>query len=61
VCLGFWFGDDIERAAREATRFGHYILLAVGVVLAALAVRYLQRRRASQARAEAQPSQATER
>jgi len=51
VCLGFWFGDDIDRATREATRFGHYILLAVGVVLAALAFRWLQRRRATAARA----------
>src|SRR5919197_499332 len=54
VCLGFWFGDDIERAAREATRFGHYILLGVAVVLAALAFRWLQRRRTSHARAESQ-------
>ncbi len=46
VALGFWFGDDIERAALEASRFGHYILLALGVVLAALAFRWLQRRRA---------------
>ena len=49
VCLGFWFGDDIERAAVEAARFGHYILLAVTVVVAALAFRWLQRRRAVQA------------
>jgi membrane protein DedA with SNARE-associated domain len=48
VCLGFWFGDDIGRAAREATRFGHYILGAVAVVLVALAVRWVQRRRAAQ-------------
>ncbi|HEX7622305.1 MAG TPA: DedA family protein, partial [Anaeromyxobacteraceae bacterium] len=27
VCIGFWFGDDIERAAREASRFSSYILL----------------------------------
>ncbi len=49
VALGFWFGDDIGRAAREATRFGHYILLAVAVVSFALAARWMQRRRASQA------------
>ncbi len=49
VCLGFWFGDDIERAALEAARFGHYILLAVTVVVAALVFRWLQRRRAVQA------------
>jgi membrane protein DedA with SNARE-associated domain len=46
VCLGFWFGDDIDRATREATRFGHYILAAVAIVLAFLAFRWLQRRRA---------------
>lgn len=51
VGLGFWFGDDIERAAREASRFGHYILLAVAVVVAGLGFRWLQRRRAAQAAA----------
>ncbi len=54
VCLGFWFGDDIERAALEASRFGHYILLGVAVVVAALAFRWLQRRRAVQAAAREQ-------
>jgi membrane protein DedA with SNARE-associated domain len=49
VCLGFWFGDDIGRAAREATRFGHFILVGVGVVLAVVGFRWLQRRRAAQA------------
>jgi membrane protein DedA with SNARE-associated domain len=49
VALGFWFGGDIERAAREASRFGHLLLLAVAVVLAALAFRWVQRRRAAQA------------
>jgi membrane protein DedA with SNARE-associated domain len=66
VCLGFWFGDDIESAAREATRFGHYILLGVGVVTAAVLFRWLQRRRAAQALAREQasepaPSEAPER
>ena len=45
VCLGFWFGSDIEQAAREASRFGHYVLLALAVVLTALLVRWLQARR----------------
>lgn len=45
VCIGFWFGSDIERAAREASRFGHYLLLAIAVVLAALLVRWLAGRR----------------
>jgi len=56
VCLGFWFGDDIERAALEASRFGHYILLGVVAVLAVLAFRWLQRRRAAQAAAREQGS-----
>jgi membrane protein DedA with SNARE-associated domain len=54
VCLGFWFGDDIERAALEASRFGHYILIGVGVVLVAIAFRWIQRRRATQAAARQQ-------
>jgi membrane protein DedA with SNARE-associated domain len=58
VCVGFWFGSDLEQAARVAGRFGHYILLAVGVVLAALGARWLQARRATAAEA---PSQAAER
>ena len=49
VCLGFWFGDDLHAAARVAARFGHYILLAVGVALLALVARWLQRRRSSEA------------
>lgn len=51
VCLGFWFGDDIERAAHEASRFGHYILIGIAVVIAAFAVRWLQRRRTERATA----------
>ena len=51
VCLGYWFGDDIGRAAREAARFGHLILLGVGVVLLALGVRWWQRRRAARSAA----------
>ncbi len=47
VSLGFWFGDDIERAAREASRFGHYILVAIAVVTAALLFRWLQRKGAA--------------
>jgi membrane protein DedA with SNARE-associated domain len=46
VCVGFWFGSDLEQAARVAARFSHYILTAVAVVLVALAVRWLQARRA---------------
>jgi membrane protein DedA with SNARE-associated domain len=45
VCLGFYFGSDIERAAREASRAGHYVLIGLAVVLAALLFRWLQARR----------------
>jgi membrane protein DedA with SNARE-associated domain len=47
VCLGFWFGDDIQRAAREATRFSHFILAALAIVLCLLGFRWLRRRRAA--------------
>lgn len=46
VCLGFYFGSNIEEAARLAARFSHYILLGVGVVLLGLLLRWLQTRRA---------------
>jgi membrane protein DedA with SNARE-associated domain len=46
VCLGFYFGANIEDAAHVAKRFSHVILLAVGVVVAAIAIRWWQRRRA---------------
>jgi membrane protein DedA with SNARE-associated domain len=50
VCLGFWLGDDIERAAREGSRFGQYILAAVVLVVAVLVGRsWLRRRRARRA------------
>jgi membrane protein DedA with SNARE-associated domain len=49
VCVGFWFGSDLEEAARVAGRFSHYILLGVAVVLGALALRWLQARRAAAA------------
>ncbi len=45
VGLGFFFGDDIELAARAASRFSHYILLGVAVVLAGFGFRWLQQRR----------------
>ena len=49
VCLGFWFGSDLEEAARVAGQFSHYILLAVGVVVAGLVLRWLQQRKAAAA------------
>jgi len=48
VCIGFYFGSNIQEAARAASRFGHYILAAVLVVVAALVFRWLQGRRAAQ-------------
>ncbi|MEY2667626.1 MAG: hypothetical protein RJA59_264, partial [Pseudomonadota bacterium] len=54
VCLGFWFGDDIERAARAGSKFGSYILGGVVVVVVLLLGRaWLRRRRASAAAAAA--------
>jgi membrane protein DedA with SNARE-associated domain len=47
VCLGFWLGSDLESLAHEASRFSHLILLAVGVVLLGLFVRWYQARRAA--------------
>jgi membrane protein DedA with SNARE-associated domain len=47
VCLGFWLGSDLQALAREASRFSHYILLAVGLVLLALGIRWAQGRRGS--------------
>lgn len=46
VCLGFYFGSNIEAAALRAREFGHFILLGVGVVLLALGARWLHLRRA---------------
>jgi membrane protein DedA with SNARE-associated domain len=47
VGLGFWLGSDLQALAHEASRFSHYILLAVGLVLFALWVRWWQARRAA--------------
>ncbi|HEX9241043.1 MAG TPA: DedA family protein [Anaeromyxobacter sp.] len=47
VGVGFYFGSDIQEAARVARQFGHYILLGAAVVLLALTLRWLQTRRES--------------
>ncbi len=47
VCLGFYFGSNIEEAARAATQFGHLILAAVLVVAVALGIRWWQRHKAA--------------
>lgn len=52
VCIGFWFGSDIEQAARHASRFSQYLLLAIAVVAAALLVRWLASRRNGRAPAD---------
>lgn len=46
VCIGFWFGSDLEEAAHAASRFSHWILTGVAVILVALWFRWLQGRRA---------------
>jgi membrane protein DedA with SNARE-associated domain len=55
VALGFWFGEDVHRAAREAARLGNYLLIGIAVVGGALLVRWLQRRSAAR-NASARPS-----
>jgi len=47
VALGFWFGEDVHKAAREAARFGNYLLIGIAVVAVAFLVRWLQRRSAA--------------
>jgi membrane protein DedA with SNARE-associated domain len=49
VCLGFYFGSNIEEAARAASQFGHLILLAVAVVVVPLGIRWWRRRREARA------------
>ncbi len=45
VALGFWFGNDIENAAREGSRLGQVVLGAVLVFLVVMGARALWRRR----------------
>lgn len=54
VCLGFYFGSDVQVVAREASRFGHYILAAVVVLLLFVGLRWSRARRASVAAPAAQ-------
>jgi membrane protein DedA with SNARE-associated domain len=61
VCLGFWFGDDLGHAAKMATRFGHFILMGVGAVLAFLALRWWLRRRQAPPAARARRAELPER
>ncbi|HQR30388.1 MAG TPA: DedA family protein [Anaeromyxobacteraceae bacterium] len=53
VALGFWFGDDIERAARAGSEFGSWILGGVLLLVAVLLVRaWLRRRRERRRRSD---------
>jgi membrane protein DedA with SNARE-associated domain len=58
VALGFWFGDDIERAARAGSEFGSYILGAVVLLIVVLVGRsWLRRRRAAAGKAPGGPGE----
>jgi len=46
VCIGFYFGSNIEAATRQAQRFGHYILAGMAVIILVLALRWVRERRA---------------
>jgi len=47
VCVGFYFGSDIQEAMRVARQFSHFILLGVLVIVLGLILRWFQRRRVS--------------
>jgi membrane protein DedA with SNARE-associated domain len=54
IALGFWFGDDIERAARAGSKFGGYIVAAaVAVVVLLVGRSWLRRRREAAAKRSA--------
>jgi membrane protein DedA with SNARE-associated domain len=59
VCLGFWFGSDIQEAARHASKFSHYILAAALAVAAIFVFRW-RRQRAREVAAAAAASAAPE-
>jgi membrane protein DedA with SNARE-associated domain len=51
VSVGFYFGSNIENAAHQAQRFGHYIVAGMTLVVLILALRWLRARRARAAAA----------
>jgi len=55
VCLGFYFGSDVQVVAKEASRFGHYILTAVAVAVLFFGLRWIRARRAPVPAAAPQP------
>lgn len=57
VCVGFWFGSNIQEAARHAAKFSHYILAGALAVAVLLVVRW-RRQRARERLLAAHPSAA---
>lgn len=57
VCLGFWFGDDIGRAAAAASRFSHFLLAGVLLLVALIAGRWWWGRRRAARAAAASPAE----
>jgi membrane protein DedA with SNARE-associated domain len=55
VCLGFWFGSDIQEAARHAKEFSHYIVAGAVLVLAVVILRWRRQRRLEAAAATLRP------
>lgn len=53
VCIGFYFGGDLEAAARHAHQFSHYIFLGMLLVVLVLVLRWLRIRRAQARKAAA--------
>jgi membrane protein DedA with SNARE-associated domain len=56
VCLGFWFGSDIQQAARAASKFSHYILIAAGAAFLIYVLRWRLQRAAERAAATPPPA-----
>jgi membrane protein DedA with SNARE-associated domain len=46
ACVGFYFGSNIEEAARAAQEFSHFILAGMGVLVGVIALRWIRARRA---------------
>jgi membrane protein DedA with SNARE-associated domain len=55
VCLGFWFGSDIQKAARHARQFSHYILIGA-VAAVVIGVMRWRRQRARERAAVPRPA-----
>lgn len=55
VCLGFWFGSDIQEAARHAKEFSHYIVAGAVLVLVVVILRWRRQRRLEAAAATLRP------